>query len=99
MKLLIDTADSQKIIIGLDKKRFTFDTKEHKSQQLLSLIDKVIKENKTSLKRVGQIEVNVGPGSFTGLRVGVSVANALGWTLKVPINNQKPGELVKPKYE
>ncbi|MFH1536127.1 MAG: hypothetical protein ABIC96_03620 [Patescibacteria group bacterium] len=35
------------------------------------------------------IEVETGPGSFTGLRVGVSVANALGFALNIPVNGKK----------
>ncbi len=35
------------------------------------------------------IEVETGPGSFTGLRVGVSVANALGFALGIPVNSKK----------
>ncbi|KPJ70104.1 hypothetical protein AMJ51_02590, partial [Microgenomates bacterium DG_75] len=63
------------------------------------LIDQVLKEEKKSLKSLTEIEVNLGPGSFTGLRVGVSVANALAWALKIPINGKKVGQLVEPKYE
>lgn len=35
------------------------------------------------------VEVETGPGSFTGLRVGVSVANALGFALGIPVNGKK----------
>ncbi len=35
------------------------------------------------------IEVETGPGSFTGLRVGASVANALGYSLGIPVNGKK----------
>lgn len=35
------------------------------------------------------IEVEKGPGSFTGLRVGVSVANALGFALGIPVNGKR----------
>lgn len=35
------------------------------------------------------IEVEKGPGSFTGLRVGVSVANALGLALGIAVNGKK----------
>lgn len=99
MKLYIDTSDSKKTIVGLDKKRWEFATKEHKSQKLLELIDKTLKKQKKSLKDLTEIEVNLGPGSFTGLRVGVSVANALSWALRIPINDKEVGELVEPKYK
>ena len=98
MKLSIDTSESDRIIIGLDDRQWRFKTKKHRSQQLLGLIEQTLKKQKKDLKEVKQIEVNLGPGSFTGLRVGMSVANALGWALKVPINDQKVGKLVEPKY-
>lgn len=99
MKLFIDTSDNTKTIIGFDKERWTFPAKKQKSQQLLSLINRALKKQKKTLKDVTEIEVNLGPGSFTGLRVGISVANALGWALKIPVNGKKPGELVEPKYQ
>ncbi len=99
MILFLDTSDNKKTIIGLDKKTWTFTAKEHRSQQLLAEIDQVLKKSRVSLKQIKEIKVNLGPGSFTGLRVGISVANALGWALKIPINNQKVGKLAEPKYE
>lgn len=99
MKLYIDTSNNKKIIIELDKKRRKFETKEHKSQELLTLIDKTLKKQNSSIDKITEIEVNIGPGSFTGLRVGISVANALAWALKIPINGKKVGELVEPKYK
>lgn len=40
-------------------------------------------------KMLEGIEVETGQGSFTGLRVGVSVANALGFALGIPVNGKK----------
>ena len=99
MKLSINTSESDITIVSLAGKQRKFETKKHKSQKLLELIDQVLKEEEKSLKSLTEIEVNLGPGSFTGLRVGVSVANALAWALKIPINGKKVGQLVKPKYE
>ncbi len=45
-----------------------------------------------------EIRVNTGPGSFTGLRVGASIANALGFLLKISVNSKKIGEGVFPIY-
>lgn len=99
MKLFIDTSDNQKTVVGLDNKRWEKKTTVRKSQQLLSLIDKTLKKNQKTLKNITAIEVFLGPGSFTGLKVGVAVANSLGWALKVPINGKKIGQPVEPKYE
>ena len=95
MKLCVDTSDNKKIIIGLDEKRWEFETKEPKSQKLLELIDKTLKKQKKTLKDITEIKINLGPGSFTGLRVGISVANALAWALGIKVNGK---EMVEPKY-
>jgi len=99
MKLFIDTSNNKKIVVGLDKKRWEFETKEPRSQKLLGLIDKTMRKQDALIDKITEVEVNLGPGSFTGLRVGISVANVLGWALKIPINGKKIGDLVEPKYE
>ncbi len=38
-----------------------------------------------SLERLGGVVVFQGPGSFTGLRIGITVANALAASLKIPV--------------
>jgi tRNA threonylcarbamoyl adenosine modification protein YeaZ len=99
MKLHIDTRENSKTIVGLDKERLEQPTGPDKSQQVLGLINQILNKNKKTLKDLTAIEVETGPGSFTGLRVGLAVANALGWALKIPVNNKKVGELVEPKYK
>lgn len=99
MRLFIDTSNSDITVVGLNNKRWEFETKEHKSQKLLELIDQALKKQKKTLKDITEIKVNLGPGSFTGLRVGISVANALAWGLKIQINNKKTGKIVEPRYE
>jgi len=103
MRLYIDTRDNKKTIVGLDDIRLEKLTGPDKSQQVLNLIDQILKKNKQSfpsnkktLKDITEIKVETGPGSFTGLRVGVSVANALGWALGIPVNGKK--EIILPQY-
>lgn len=88
MKLFIDTSDRDKIIVGVSKKRFETSAKKGASQKLLSFIDEILKKEGTSINQISEIEVNTGPGSFTGLRVGVAIANALGWVLGIPVNGK-----------
>lgn len=93
MILHIDSKDQRIIKVSLKKggKMMECLTKEnvYGSQVLLSLIDEILKKNKLDFKDIKGIEVETGPGSFTGLRVGVSVANALGFTLGSSVNGKK----------
>ena len=101
MKLFIDTSDRYEITVGLDNKTFKTEAKNGSSQKLLSFIDEVLKKENTSIDQIKEICVATGPGSFTGLRVGVTVANTLGWALKIPVNgkNLEKGEIIEIKYE
>lgn len=38
-----------------------------------------------TLEQVKKVGVYEGPGSFTGLRIGMSVANALAYSLEIPV--------------
>ena len=82
------------------KERYEIEAKKDKSQRLMPFIYEILKEKKLSLKDITEIEIETGPGSFTGLRVGVSVANALGWALGIPVDgkNIRKGETVEIKY-
>lgn len=53
-------------------------------QNLMPQIEKVIKDNQLSLNDVDAIAVSCGPGSFTGIRIGVSTARALAQILSIP---------------
>lgn len=48
-------------------------------------IDELLNQAELQLADLTKVVVYAGPGSFTGLRIGVSVANALGYGLEVPV--------------
>lgn len=98
----IDTSDNKKINVGLEvngvKSNLSKEAAILKSEAALPLIDKVLKDYNLKIEEIDEIKVNTGPGSYTGIRVGVAIANALGLVLKIPINGKKIGELVTPVY-
>lgn len=83
--LCLDTS-GEKIAIGLVKcdKKITFvseeGSKKHNSV-LLTHIDTVLKENELKISDIDYFGVIVGPGSFTGIRVGVATVNAFALAL------------------
>ena len=54
------------------------------SRTLMPLVDGMLKAAELSLDAMGLIAVAQGPGSFTGLRIGVSAAKGLAWAKELP---------------
>ncbi|MCB0456287.1 MAG: tRNA (adenosine(37)-N6)-threonylcarbamoyltransferase complex dimerization subunit type 1 TsaB [Flavobacteriaceae bacterium] len=55
------------------------------AEQLHVFIEDVLKDAKTSLQDLSAIAISKGPGSYTGLRIGVSSAKGLCYSLGVPL--------------
>lgn len=93
MILYINSQDRKIIEVSLKSKGRVVDSmsekSEYGSQVLLPLIEKLLRKNELDYKDLKGIEVATGPGSFTGLKVGVAVANALGFSLGIPVNNKE----------
>ena len=54
------------------------------SRTLMPLVDGMLRAADLQMSDMELIAVAQGPGSFTGLRIGVSAAKGLAWTLDVP---------------
>jgi tRNA threonylcarbamoyladenosine biosynthesis protein TsaB len=55
------------------------------TETLHPLIADVVKESRIEMAELGAIVVDVGPGLFTGLRVGVTTAKTLAFALGIPV--------------
>lgn len=100
--LYIDTTDNKNVFI-----KVVHDGKEHienaekteRPESVLLLLDRLFKREGLMLSSIDEISVNEGPGSYTGLKVGVSIANALSFALQKNVNQKSLGEQVLPTYE
>jgi tRNA threonylcarbamoyl adenosine modification protein YeaZ len=55
------------------------------AEALVPLIDRIAAQTDGGLDSLDRIAVAVGPGSFTGIRVGIAAARALGLALEIPV--------------
>lgn len=58
--------------------------REH-SQRLLPFVEQVLQQAQTDLNQLDGLVVGVGPGSFTGVRIGVSMAQGLAFSAGLPV--------------
>lgn len=64
---------------------YTTNQKKTHSQTLLPMLDELTKRLELDLNTIDAIAVSMGPGSFTGLRIGSATAKGLGLALDKPI--------------
>ncbi len=59
-------------------------TKSTHSQTLMPMIEQILHINNLSMQDIDALAVNTGPGSFTGVRIGVSAIKGLAFTENKP---------------
>lgn len=89
MKILaFDSSAKSASVAILDGEKIIAESFENEgrthSKTLLAMFEKIVNEHKINVKDVDLIAVTNGPGSYTGVRIGVSVAQglALAWSVK-----------------
>lgn len=90
MKILgIDTSSSSLSVAVMDddllKGEFTLNHKLTHSEQMMPLLDILLSHLELKMSDIDLIGVSVGPGSFTGIRIGVAAANAMAMALDIPV--------------
>ena len=88
--ILLIKADDRNVFVGLNIDGKTtaqkqWDAGRELSGQLLKVIDELLSKTNKSIEDLRGIVVYEGPGSYTGLRISISVANAMGYSLKQPV--------------
>lgn len=87
--LAIDTAiDVCSVsLIQSDSKLYTIegDKKATHSSTLFTSIEKILKQTNTAYAELNAIAVSSGPGSYTGLRIGVSASKGICYALQIPL--------------
>lgn len=87
--LLIDTAtDICSVALSFGSKIINIiEEHDHNShaKNLIPSIDMVLKQSEKSLSDIDAVVISLGPGSYTGLRIGVSTAKGIAYALSIPV--------------
>ena len=102
--ITIDSSGSEAICVVLqtpDGSRYDLkkSVSQAKAQEILPMIEELLSAHNMTPADLSEIRVNTGPGSYTGLRVGVAVASMLVALLGVPVNGLPVGQTVAPIYQ
>ena len=55
------------------------------AKNLLPFVDEVLKQSGVRMSEINGVAVSIGPGSYTGLRIGVSTAKGIAYTAGIPV--------------
>ena len=73
-------ADSERILA-----EYTLESGVFHSERLLPMAERILSDAQVGLSELDGVAVSSGPGSFTGLRIGMSTAKGLCMALKLPL--------------
>lgn len=87
--LAIDTTNNVLGIAVVDEEKvigeYITNLKKNHSVRAMPAIERLLSDCDLSPKQLDKIVVATGPGSYTGVRIGVSIAKTMAWSLQIPI--------------
>lgn len=104
VKLLLDSSNTS-LSVGLSKEGQLLDYTSYEcwqsqSEHMIPEIDVLLKKNNVSRHDIEGIIVSIGPGSYTGVRIALTIAKTMSLCLDIPVypvsslrilkNNEKP---------
>lgn len=90
MKILAFDSSNQPLSVALVENdtlitEQTINMKRNHSIQLMPAVEEALKQAKWTLNDIDRIAVASGPGSYTGLRIAVTVAKSLSWARDIDL--------------
>ena len=90
MKSLFINTSTKKLLIAIvidDKVTYEYkdDNSNELSSRIMPIIDEAFTKSSIKPKDIDTIFVTNGPGSFTGIRIGLTIAKVMAWSLKIKV--------------
>ena len=87
--LILDSSNVE-LIVGLandDVKiaEIRYDAWQRQSEFMIQEISNILKRANISPKEIGEVITTIGPGSYTGVRISLTIAKVYAYALKIPL--------------
>lgn len=87
--LLLDSSNTS-LSVGIESNGLllgytSYESWQSQSEHMIPEIDKLLKKFNLSRKDISAVITSIGPGSYTGVRIALTIAKVIGLCLNVPI--------------
>ncbi|MCQ2794883.1 MAG: tRNA (adenosine(37)-N6)-threonylcarbamoyltransferase complex dimerization subunit type 1 TsaB [Bacilli bacterium] len=87
--LLLDSSNTY-LSVGLAKNnklidKISYPCFQRQSEYMVSEIDKLLKRNHINAKKIDGVVTSIGPGSYTGIRIALTIAKVMCYALNIPL--------------
>jgi tRNA threonylcarbamoyladenosine biosynthesis protein TsaB len=87
--LLLDSSN-QNLSVGLSQKgklidEISYDAWQTQSELMISEVDKILKKHNATRQDLAAVVVSKGPGSYTGVRIALTIAKTISFALNIPL--------------
>ena len=100
-QLLLDSSNVYLSVgIGKDGKvidKIYYEAWQRQSEMMVTEVDNILKRNNIAKEELDAVVVGIGPGSYTGVRIGVTIAKTIAYALKIKIYAKSSLSLLKDK--
>lgn len=88
ISLVLDSSNKE-LLVGLFKDNIkisltNYKARQNQSELMIPEIDNILKKNNLNPKEINEIIVTNGPGSYTGIRIALTIAKIYAYSLNLP---------------
>ena len=101
MELLLDSSNKY-LAVGLSQNgkvidKIYYEAWQRQSELMAVEIDNILKRNNLTRNDIDAVAVGIGPGSYTGVRIAITIAKVVGYALKVKVYAKSSLSLLKAR--
>jgi len=98
-QLLLDSSNIY-LSVGLAKDgkvvdKISYEAWQRQSEMMVTEVDNILKRNNLTNNDLDGVVVGIGPGSYTGVRIGVTIAKTIAYALKIKLYAKSSLSLLK----